>query len=528
MERKPFSPKTKMLLIAVILVAALAGCVSHQTSISVPDDANAGDLVDFEDCTYKSNKKSYAADCGALVVPENRSDPISRLIALPVIRIRALSESPAEPIFWLAGGPGESNMTFPGLKGLIQNHDIVMVGYRGVDGLVVLDCPEMARAAKGSGNDLLSEASLSHFGEATIKCAERLQAERVDLDGYSIPEVVEDMEAARAALGYERVNLLSGSYGTRVAMIYSWMYPDSLHRSAMVAVNPPGHFVWEPEVIDSLIEYDAALCANDPLCSSRTNDLAESMRNVTENFPIRWLMIPIDSGKVEFVTHFMLFHRGTAATVFDSYLSAENGDPSGLALMSLAYDFMIPSLITWGDWIAKGSIDYSPTRDWITDMNPPNSILGSPTSFLVGGAAQLKGGWPVAPMAEEFHTVQPSDVETLLISGSVDYSTPAQFAAEELHPALENGEQVILSEFGHFNDVWSFQPEATKHLLVTFYDTGEVDDSLFTYQPWDYNVGLGFPAIAKIALGSIGILILSVVGGIWFFLKRFFKNRNKK
>ena len=64
-------------------------------------------------------------------------------------------------------------------------------------------------------------------------------------------------------LGYERVNLLSGSYGTRVAMIYSWMYPDSLHHSAMIAVNTPGHFAWEPDVVDALIAYDAQLCAED-------------------------------------------------------------------------------------------------------------------------------------------------------------------------------------------------------------------------------------------------------------------------
>ena len=53
------------------------------------------------------------------------------------------------------------------------------------------------------------------------------------------------MEAARAALGYDRINLLSYSYGTRVAMIYAWMYPGSIHRSAMIGVNPRGNFAWE-------------------------------------------------------------------------------------------------------------------------------------------------------------------------------------------------------------------------------------------------------------------------------------------
>ena len=512
--------RTSMAIIATLLLASCRG--AEEVAITVPAGAQAGELVGLEPCTYEANKVEYEADCGTLVVPENRLDPNSRLIALPVIRVHALGDSPAEPIFWLAGGPGDSNMHFPGLKGLIEDHDIVMVGYRGMDGSVVMECPEMARAVTGVGDDLLSKASLASFGEAMTQCAERLQAEEVDLDGYSIPEVVEDMESARAVLGYERVNLLSGSYGTRVAMIYSWMYPDSLHRSAMVAVNPPGHFVWEPDAIDAQIAYDAELCAEDSECSARTDDLAETVRNVSHNVPERWLLIPIDPGKVRLVTHFMLFHRGTAATIFDAYLAAEVGDPSGLALMSLAHDFMIPSLITWGDWAAKGSIDYDPARDWITEMNPPNSILGSPTSLMVGTAAQLNGGWPVAPMPDEFREVQPAEVETLLVSGSIDYSTPKQFAAEELLPALSNGEQVILSEFGHTGDVFGFQREATRHLLVTFYDTGEVDDSLFTYQPMNFDVGLmSFPFLAKVLVAVIilipillAVLVWSIVRGV--------------
>ena len=140
-------------------------------------------------------------------------------------------------------------------------------------------------------------------------------------------------------------------------------------------------------------------------------------------------------------------------------------------------------------------------------MDPPDSILGSPVSLMVGAATQQSGGWPVAPMPEEFRTVQPSSVETLLVSGTVDYSTPAQAATEELLPYLTNGEQVILADFGHFTDIWGLQPEATRHLLVTFFDTGEVDDSLFSYQPMDYDVGLlSLPLIAKVLLGFIVLL----------------------
>ena len=60
--------------------------------VSVPEGANAGDLI-LEPCSYATENGSYDADCGTLVVPENRADPQSRLIALPVTRIRARSDA---------------------------------------------------------------------------------------------------------------------------------------------------------------------------------------------------------------------------------------------------------------------------------------------------------------------------------------------------------------------------------------------------------------------------------------------------
>jgi hypothetical protein len=236
------------------------------------------------------------------------------------------------------------------------------------------------------------------------------------------------------------------------------------------------------------------------------------MRRVLRDVPERWFFISINPGKVRFMTQFMLFHRGTAAAVFDAYLAADRGDYSGLALMSVMYDFVLPSSLTWGDFISKGADDYSEARDWVIEMMPPTSILGSPLSLLVGGAAGANGGWPVTPVPPELRAVQPSATRTLLIGGNIDYSTPARFATEELLPALANGEQVILSEFGHSDDVWEFQPEAMRHLLTTFFATGEVDASRFTQQPMNFDVRIGFPLMAK--LGLVGIPLIALLIGL--------------
>jgi hypothetical protein len=88
--------------------------------------SKAGGLS-LEPCDYPIENGNYAAGCGTIVVPENRADPHSRLIALPVIRIRARSDQQVEPIFRLEGGPGETNMDFPMASRFADDRYVVVV-----------------------------------------------------------------------------------------------------------------------------------------------------------------------------------------------------------------------------------------------------------------------------------------------------------------------------------------------------------------------------------------------------------------
>src|SRR5579875_3689775 len=221
---------TALALIALLTLAlGYLHFAGSSTAVSVPAGAHAGPLS-MHSCTYSTEKGAAAADCGTLVVRENRHDPNSRLIALPVIVIRAHSAHPGDPIFRLQGGPGITNMVFPDASRFTAKHDVVLVGYRGVDGSVRLNCPEVSSAMEHS-RDLLSEPSSRAVAAAYRSCADRLRSDGVDLAGYSIPEEVDDLEAARRALGYHQIDLVSESAGTRVAMIYAWRYPKSIHRS---------------------------------------------------------------------------------------------------------------------------------------------------------------------------------------------------------------------------------------------------------------------------------------------------------
>jgi pimeloyl-ACP methyl ester carboxylesterase len=490
--------------------------------VSVPSGAIAGDLV-LEPCSYDTEKGSYAADCGTLVVPENRSDPQSRLIGVEVTRIRALSDHPRDPIFRLEGGPGLTNLDFARASRYAQNRDVVLVGYRGVDSSVRLECPEVESALKHS-TDYLAEKSLTAYGDAFGTCAARLTDEGVDLDGYSLVAQADDLEAARKALGYGRIDLLSESAGTRLAMIYAWRYPESVHRSVMIGVNSPGNYLWNPKAIDEQVDRYSKLCSQDDSCSGRTNDLA-ALLNETE-IPDRWFFLPIKQGNVKIATFFGLFETTQelpapiyASTTLSSWFSAADDDASGFWFQSLAADLFYPGSFVWGEYAAVGRTDAQRAKDYFA-ADVSDSNLGYAGSKFAWAGGRLAEAWPVEPDEDEYDRVRTSKVETLLIGGQVDFSTPPQNATKELLPYLPNGHQVVLPGYGHSTSFWEDQPEAGTKLVSTFFDTGEVDDSGYEPQPIDFTPELAQPSLAKGMAGTmVGLAVLTVLSLLWMPLR---------
>jgi pimeloyl-ACP methyl ester carboxylesterase len=489
--------------------------------VVVPEGARAGDLI-LEPCEYATEDGDYAADCGTLVVPETRTDPESRLIALPVTRIRAISEDPKEPVFFLTGGPGQSNMDWFQLANrYVGDRDFVLVGYRGIDGSVRLDCPEVESALKRS-TDVLSGEFFRAYGDGYRSCADRLTNEGVDLASYGQVQQIEDLETARVALGYDRINLLSESAGTRTAMIYAWRYPESIHRSVMVSVNPPGNFLLDPETTDEQIGRYAALCAGDDSCRTRTDDLAATMRQITADIPDRWLFLPIKGSNVKVMAPFGLLDSTPAASptpapmTVDAWLSAAEGDASGFWFSSVFADLLFPELFVRGQYAAAAILDAQAARDYFAAGQGDLTNLGRAATAFTWGGGSLADSWPAAPDEDSYRRVQASQVETLLISGDLDPMAPPQPATTQLLPHLPNGHQVVLPGFGHQGTVFHEQPEAGSRLINTFFDSGHVDDSLYVPANLDFTPSLTFGAIAKTALGVMLALValtaLSLLG----------------
>jgi hypothetical protein len=138
MEATPTRPLGPGRIVALALIALAVSGLAYLRfapdagSVSVPRDAHAGDLT-LKPCNYGTERGKYAADCDTLVVPENRHDPKSRLIALPVTRIRPRSGHAGAPVFRLERGPGLSNMKFTDASRFADDRDVVLVGYRGVE-----------------------------------------------------------------------------------------------------------------------------------------------------------------------------------------------------------------------------------------------------------------------------------------------------------------------------------------------------------------------------------------------------------
>ena len=110
--------------------------------------------------------------------------------------------------------------------------------------------------------------------------------------------------------------------------------------------------------------------------------------------------------------------------------------------------------------------------------------------------------WPHAAEVDQYSKLRPTDVDTLLISGDLDFATPAEFATNELLPTLRHGHQVVLHNLGHTGDTWTYETAASSRLINTYFDTGRVDDSAYPQRRMSFDVTPGQPWLAKIVVAS--------------------------
>jgi pimeloyl-ACP methyl ester carboxylesterase len=478
-------------IIPLIILILLASCSTANPipSFEKGEILKKGDFV-IKKGIYKNKinaayPKKIIADYMTLAVKENRNKTDSKIITLPVIRLRSFSKQPKEPIFILNGGPGQSNILinvwkkFP-LLWLLDNHDIVMVGYRGVDSSVKLNSKEFGKARLTPSNTL-SKEHLNKLARVWKKELIRYKKEGIDINGYNIIEVIDDMDLVKNKLGYEKINLLSVSYGTRLAYLYGVRHPKSIHRSIMGAANPPGKMVFNPDVTDKILEKYGILWKQDSLNLKRSPDIIKTIQNVFNTLPEKWRKIRLDPEKIRIMMFQILYSVKGADKIFDGFIAAENGDHSGLALLIMMYDAKADKGEFTGDYIVKAvTADYQPNKNYMDAMNSKNNLLGAPLSkqFAIADLS----GWKVPMIPEQYRKLSISHTPTLIFDGNLDVSTPLENALE-LMKYLPNGELVVMTDYGHLDLVSLFSYDPAVSIMQEFYLTGNVLNKNLDHKP---------------------------------------------
>jgi pimeloyl-ACP methyl ester carboxylesterase len=164
------------------------------------------------------------------------------------------------------GGPGEDALGAAAFYAeqfatLRANRDLLLIDQRGSGHSGALNC--------GLYDPAQPAASLrDEFPpEAVQRCENELQA-RADLTQYGYSRFAQDLERVRQALGYGKLNLFAGSYGTRAAVVYLRAYPASVRTAylgSVVTIDIPSPLPM-PKTSQQAFEALFSACAGDTDC----------------------------------------------------------------------------------------------------------------------------------------------------------------------------------------------------------------------------------------------------------------------
>jgi len=284
---------------ALIVAAAAAACDGSRTE--VVRGATAGTLVDVA-C---EGNVPWGSRCATLAVHENRATRSGRTISLWILILPA-SESPraADPVFYLAGGPGQAAGELAGMAarfGLRRTRDIVLADQRGTGRSNGFEC-----RFYGPPGDPQSYFQPFLPPDKVRVCRDELAA-RADLTQYTTAASVEDLEEIRAALGFDRINVMGGSYGTRLAMEYVRKYEGRVRSVVLdgpvpTSVSMPEDFgMLAQQSLDALIDE----CAATPACAEAFPDIRAEARALFDRLkrgPVTALVAHPDGGRPAQVT----------------------------------------------------------------------------------------------------------------------------------------------------------------------------------------------------------------------------------
>lgn len=415
------------------------------------------------------------AECGYLVVPENRSRQDGETMRLAVAIVPAVATEPApDPIVHLTGGPGGIALfDAPALiaTGLNRRRDLILMNQRGTFlSEPALTCESIDNFNRRLlGLPLDTEKTRRKHVAATRRCHRELVARGIDLADFNTTENAADFADLRRVLGYDRWNLFGVSYGTDLALTILRDHPEGLRSVTLDSVVPPSVVTlpgfW-PNARDAFLNLFRA-CEAQADCNASFPQLERTFTDLVRRLEVNpvtttvadpstgapttvvldggalvnWLVsVSLTKGAFEHVPSWIAeLAAGDATRIAEFRLSQLT--PPGLVAYGLAYSVICRE---WYPFASRAQV-LAAGRDAFPRY--PRSVRAEPPQFTY--FYDDCPVWNVPPAPASFRTPTVSDVPVLFLSGSFDAITPLAWAYAAAE-TLPNAEIVSIPGAGHF------------------------------------------------------------------------------
>lgn len=456
-------PSTFALLAGALLLAACDGGPRQQSGTWA--DA-AGKLhygaIAFEPCALAGpGGSSVEAQCATLEVPEDHDAPDGRRIELAIALVPAKGLAEPDPIYMIAGGPGQSAIeSFPMLAEAFsdarRNRHVVLVDARGTGGSNPLHCPGFSDEATlaDPAND-----SLEAVVRMTEACRDELQA-RADLRLYTTGEHVRDLDLVRERLGADRINLVGVSYGTRVAQQYAATYPQHTRALVLDSVVPNTLVLGQEHArnLEQALDAQFRRCRNDEACLTNLGDPREQLGLVRERLraggiaPVRYRdplsgewreEVPREAHLVGLLRLYA-YQPSMASTLPLLLHEAAQQRYESLLAQSRMLSMQMGEMMAVGMGLSvscsEDAVEFEDAGDADDD-----TVLG--TVLLDTLRAQC-AVWPRGRRSGHFREPLSGGLALLAISGEFDPVTPPRYG-DEVVDGLPNARHLVLPGQGH-------------------------------------------------------------------------------
>jgi pimeloyl-ACP methyl ester carboxylesterase len=266
---------TTSLIALSLAVGACGGAAGPHTSGAPDSQWSAADCPEHE--------VAPPVRCGTVPVFEDRAAGEGRTIDVAVVVLGSTGTDPApDPLFILFGGPGQGAAEFAlrsaeGFTDTRERRDVVFVDQRGTGASNPLDCPFPEDPS------VVFEGVFPH--ELMESCRAELEL-RADLGLYTTAHFADDLDDVRAALGYERINLSGGSYGTRASLVFARRHPERVRSLILDGVFPPQVHAVLPyaRTADESLRHVFTDCRADAACAAAYPDLEARFDDMMTGF----------------------------------------------------------------------------------------------------------------------------------------------------------------------------------------------------------------------------------------------------